>query len=238
MPSREAGNALADVLYDGHRAKPISVPFPFTTVRDEQVSNAHVVHKANNTIQTPIRYYEGLHVDYRWFDLPDSPEPRFSFGHGLSYTSFDYSHATGRFLKPVFDTSKTEESYPSQLFDDDFEFSFDVTNNGTTNGFEVPQAISLSLSMRVNHQKCFASLTASLSTQMRREPSRGVSTRTISRSGILLSRRMYKSFVHNTLTCTNSNVHTAPFVSKTYARHRDGTTAEVRRPCCVQKVIR
>ena len=35
-------------------------------------------------------YSEGVNVGYRWFDK-ENIEPLFAFGHGLSYTSFDYS---------------------------------------------------------------------------------------------------------------------------------------------------
>jgi beta-glucosidase len=36
-------------------------------------------------------YSEGVNVGYRWFDK-EGTEPLFAFGHGLSYTSFDYSN--------------------------------------------------------------------------------------------------------------------------------------------------
>ncbi len=35
-------------------------------------------------------YSEGVNVGYRWFDK-ENIEPLFAFGHGLSYTNFDYS---------------------------------------------------------------------------------------------------------------------------------------------------
>lgn len=65
-------------------------------------------------------YREGIFVGYRYYDLHDMPV-RFPFGHGLSYTTFDYS-----------DLQVNEGS-------DNVEVSFTVTNSGTVAGKEVTQ---------------------------------------------------------------------------------------------------
>jgi beta-glucosidase len=72
----------------------------------------------------PLAYREGLYVGYRHFDSRNV-EPRFPFGHGLSYTSFALSE--GRLSG-----SRLAEG-------GEIEVSMTVTNTGSRAGAEVVQ---------------------------------------------------------------------------------------------------
>ena len=62
-----------------------SITFP---VSDEQIPvNTKEQYSGINLVET---YSEELLVGYRWYDAKQQ-EPLFPFGHGLSYTTFEYS---------------------------------------------------------------------------------------------------------------------------------------------------
>ncbi len=69
-----------------------------------------------------VRYGEGLFVGYRWYDARGI-DVAFPFGHGLSYTTFDYGPAA----------AATNQN-------GDIEVRVVVTNTGTVAGREVVQA--------------------------------------------------------------------------------------------------
>jgi beta-glucosidase len=69
-----------------------------------------------------VRYGEGLFVGYRWYD-ERALDVTFPFGHGLSYTTFEYGTPTARV---------TEAG--------DVEVTVAVTNTGDRDGREVVQA--------------------------------------------------------------------------------------------------
>ncbi|WP_394837388.1 glycoside hydrolase family 3 C-terminal domain-containing protein [Pendulispora rubella] len=112
------GAALADVLFgDAEPAGRLPVTFP--------------VEAADGPIRSPEQYpgvdqrytyAEKLEVGYRWFDA-HAVAPLFPFGHGLSYTSFAYSHLSVE--RPARDGS--------------VRVSFDVQNTGARTGTAVPQ---------------------------------------------------------------------------------------------------
>ncbi|KAJ9105048.1 hypothetical protein QFC19_003680 [Naganishia cerealis] len=84
----EAGNAIADVLLG--KTNP-SGRLPFTwPVRLEDVASFGNFPRADDL---SLRYAEGLFMGYRHFDKTGAPEPAFAFGHGLSYTTFEFAPA-------------------------------------------------------------------------------------------------------------------------------------------------
>ncbi|MDP6090772.1 MAG: glycoside hydrolase family 3 C-terminal domain-containing protein [SAR324 cluster bacterium] len=74
--------------------------------------------------QGKVHYAEGLYIGYRYYDTKEI-EPMFPFGHGLSYTTFEYSEMhTNRI-----DFSKT----------DVLEVRLKIHNTGAVSGSEVVQ---------------------------------------------------------------------------------------------------
>lgn len=73
-----------------------------------------------------VNYKEGLQVGYRWYDA-QRIEPLFAFGHGLSYTTFQYSNL------------KVATQDPSANGQVRTTLSFTVRNTGSVQGAEVPQ---------------------------------------------------------------------------------------------------
>ncbi|KAH7344460.1 glycoside hydrolase superfamily [Rhizoctonia solani] len=86
-----------------------------------------------------IPYKEGLKVDYRAFDANDIA-PRFEFGFGLSYTTFEYSNLTVTLGGPG-GTQPTGPGSPlsSWLQTPWAKLTFTVKNTGTVAGTEIPQ---------------------------------------------------------------------------------------------------
>lgn len=79
----EGGNAIARVLLG--EVNP-SGKLPFTMPKRLRDSPAHHLGDYDANV---CNYREGVFVGYRWFDARDI-EPLFPFGHGLSYTTFEY----------------------------------------------------------------------------------------------------------------------------------------------------
>lgn len=80
----EAANAIADIVYG--KVNP-SGRLPITLPKRELDIAANLNYKS---ARTKIYYEEGIWVGYKYFNARGI-EPLFPFGHGLSYTTFEYS---------------------------------------------------------------------------------------------------------------------------------------------------
>lgn len=122
-PGMEGGSALAAILFGDVNP---SGKLPCTFPKGLSDSPAHAEGAPGDYPEADgtVTYAEGLLVGYRWFDTKGI-EPQFPFGHGLSYTTFEFSNLK---LAPGHDPSK-----PS------LTVTFDVRNTGARPGGEVAQ---------------------------------------------------------------------------------------------------
>ncbi len=117
-PGQENGNAVANVLLG--RVNP-SGKLPITLPAHLKDSPAFINHSYPGCRE--VNYGEGIFVGYRYFDKIDR-QPLFPFGHGLSYTTFEYSN-----LK-----------MPSSLKSGEIlDIAVTITNRGKVAGREVAQ---------------------------------------------------------------------------------------------------
>lgn len=98
---QESGNALADILLGNRNpAGKLTVTWPQTGL-DTWLSprgGGPVITSSYPGVDQgrgypEVNYSEGLFVGYRWFDN-ESTNPLFCFGHGLSYSKFNYGNLT------------------------------------------------------------------------------------------------------------------------------------------------
>lgn len=115
-PGTMGGYAVADVLYGLYNPSgKLSITFPRT------LGQVPIYHYAKNTGR-PYVHPEAKY-ESRYLDVPN--EPLFAFGHGLSYTTFDYSDIT--------------LSAPSFSGNGSLTASVKVTNTGAVAGTETVQ---------------------------------------------------------------------------------------------------
>lgn len=148
----ESGNAIASVLVGDVNPSgklPFSFPVKLTDIgahklgeypgnKDELAKSTHKKDTINAT------YNEGIYVGYRWLDK-EKIKPIFSFGHGLSYTTFQYGKVTA-------DKKQLSE-------DENITFTVNVKNTGSREGLEVIQLyisdLKSSLPRPLKELKCF-----------------------------------------------------------------------------------
>ncbi|MDD3194297.1 MAG: glycoside hydrolase family 3 C-terminal domain-containing protein [Paludibacter sp.] len=116
----EAGNAIASILFGDVNP---SGKLPFTFFEKLEDIGAHKLgdYPGINKEQT---YRESIYVGYRWSDK-ENIKPLFSFGHGLSYTTFEYGEVK-------VDTCEMTK-------DEQITFTIEITNTGEEDGYETVQ---------------------------------------------------------------------------------------------------
>jgi beta-glucosidase len=87
-PGQAHGDAVAAVLY-GDTDPAGRLPVTFARTDDYPTADR----RRHPGVDDRAAYDEGLFVGYRHFDA-DGPEPLYPFGHGESYTTFEYGTAT------------------------------------------------------------------------------------------------------------------------------------------------
>ena len=125
----EAGNCVADVIY-GKVCPSGKLPMTFPARLKDVGAHAFdektypgVLRNDDSKI-VDANYTEGIYVGYRWTDK-EKIKPLFPFGHGLSYTTFDYG--------------KLSADKKEMTSDETITFTIPVTNTGSVGGSEVVQ---------------------------------------------------------------------------------------------------
>ena len=97
LPGEESGNALVDVLFGDVDA---SGRLPYTVGKslDDYGEGGKILYYPNAVVPQQD-FKEGLYIDYRHFDKYNIT-PRYEFGFGLSYTTFEFSNLTLTTTKP------------------------------------------------------------------------------------------------------------------------------------------
>ena len=131
---QEAGAALAAVLFGD-----VDATGRLTTTHPRRIEDSPAYANFPGRDGT-VEYAEGIFVGYRHYDAHDV-EPRWCFGHGLSYTTFGYSS-----LSVAGD--ELDDGSPAAVV------SVDVTNTGARSGTEVVQAYVRSIDAVVPMAEC------------------------------------------------------------------------------------
>ena len=87
-PGMEGGNALAKIIF-GEVNPSGKLPMTFPKKLEDHGSHA-LGEYPGDTTKLIVHYLDDIYVGYRYYDTY-KVEPQFAFGHGLSYTNFQYS---------------------------------------------------------------------------------------------------------------------------------------------------
>ena len=134
LPGQDSGRALVQLLYGEAE---FSGKLPYTIARNES-DYGDVLHPCgpspDDETDPQCDFTEGSYLDYRAFD-DQAIEPRFEFGFGLSYTTFEYSSLSLR-LKDLAPSSPCNGKH---MWDTAAVVEAKISNTGERPGHEVAQ---------------------------------------------------------------------------------------------------
>lgn len=91
LPGQDSGRALVELMY-GRQS--FSGRLPYTVAKQESDYGAlldPVLPSEATPYYPQVNFTEGVYIDYKHF-IKEGIEPRFAFGYGLTYTTFEYSN--------------------------------------------------------------------------------------------------------------------------------------------------
>ncbi|KAI5990450.1 glycoside hydrolase superfamily [Pisolithus albus] len=150
LGGNEAGNAIVDILYGAWNP---SGRLPYTIAKNASDYPAQLVLGGTTTDILSIDYTEGYVRAYLRFD--QNITPRYEFGYGLSYTTFEYSQLVVTPIDASVDSAQEDliqnwenggaspvaqgSSTALWLHMPLFQVTFNVENTGPVYGGEIPQ---------------------------------------------------------------------------------------------------
>jgi len=141
LPGQDSGRALVSLLYGDESP---SGRMPYTVAKNESHYNVKVAHPEGEYFRFPQDdFTEGIYIDYRDFDKKNIT-PRYEFGFGLTYTTFEYSDLSTSLVSGA---STSYEAPATALVEGGLESLWDViatvsavvTNTGDMTAKEVAQ---------------------------------------------------------------------------------------------------
>lgn len=143
-PGQESGDAIASVLF-GDISPSGKLPYTIARSPDDYPPNTIV---DDPVLHPQSNFTESTLIDYRWFSAHNIT-PRFGFGYGLSYSTFNYSNmdVVEVFIADNTSVQRTNELFEGwngdgSLYDVILEVTADVTNTGDFPASEVAQLVS------------------------------------------------------------------------------------------------
>lgn len=141
VPGQDSGKALVSLLY-GESIFSGKLPYSVPKNESDYGDLFGPAQPEGQYINYPqASFSEGIYIDYRAFDAKNIT-PRYEFGYGLSYTTFNYSNLQ------ISKVSSNTQTYPSgpireggqtDLWDVLYQVIADVKNTGGYDGAEVAQ---------------------------------------------------------------------------------------------------